>query len=196
MKAIIPFVVLALASTAALDAKAQATGCSEIEFTDEVLMKYPRAQEFCHEVAARDGKLYAHFVLEYQRTSGGAIYAKPTRPDGSSGDAVAFSPPTDGRVNIDGREYRYSQLSRGQELDVWIPQDRWEFAALETEEDLMAETTVATIAIEEVEEEDDMMAQTLPSTATNMPLVGILGAVFIVIGTGIGWLRRRQLFSR
>ena len=60
----------------------------------------------------------------------------------------------------------------------------------------MAETTVARIiAIEEVEEEDDMMAQTLPSTATNMPLVGILGVVFIVIGTDIGRFRRRRLFS-
>ena len=197
MKAIIPFAIVVLAFTAALDAKAQAPGCSEIEFTDEVLMKYPRAQEFCHEVAARDGKLYAHFVLEYERTSGGAVYATPKRPDGSSAeDAVAFTPPEGGRVKIDGRQYRYNQLSRGQELDVWIPQDRWGFAALETEEDLMAEPTVMIIAIEEVEEEDDMMAQNLPSTATNMPLVGILGAVFIAIGTGIGWLRRRRLFSR
>jgi hypothetical protein len=196
MKAIIPFAILALAFTAAPDAKAQATDCSEIEFTSQILSEYPNAPEFCHDVAARDGKLYAHFILEYQRASGGTVYAKPKRPDGSTGDTVAFSPPSDSRVQIDGRQYRYSQLSRGQELDVWVPHDRWAFAPAETEEDLMAETAVTVIVIEEVIEEDEMMAQSLPSTATNMPLVGILGAVFIVIGTAIGWLRRRWLLSR
>lgn len=122
---------------AAVPLTAQAVECSELNFTGEVAERFPNASEYCLDVAERDGEPYAHFVGEIERVRGSTVYMKFKRPDGDYGPSVAITPPSDFRAKIDGRSYSVRSLTRGQELDVWVPEEDWEIAQEETAEDLV-----------------------------------------------------------
>lgn len=177
---------------AAVPLTAQAVECSELNFTGEVAERFPNASEYCLDVAERDGEPYAHFVGEIERVRGSTVYMKFKRPDGDYGPSVAITPPSDFRAKIDGRSYSVRSLTRGQELDVWVPEEDWEIAQEETAEDLVAATELTMIEIEEPDEYE--AAATLPQTASPWPLFGLLGGGLLALGSVIG-LWRRRLFS-
>ncbi len=175
---------------------ATTASCDSIVFGDRVLSQLPNANDYCLEVALKDGKLFAHFESEFVRKSGSNVVLRFKRPDGTFSDSITISPPEDTRVNIDGRNYRIRDLNRGDTIDIWLPHDRFEVAVYETEEEFVAApvptTYPATVVEEEVEEEE-----MLPATASFMPLVGLLGALFATIGSVFGWIgfRIRRRYS-
>jgi LPXTG-motif cell wall-anchored protein len=164
--------------------------CGDIVFTGDVATRFPNAKDYCLEVAERDGKQYAHFILDLQRVSGNKVYAKVKKPGGGFSETISFNAEADRRVTIRGREYRLRDLAPDQELDVWVPHDRWEFAVHETAADLHAQPTVTTYVVEEVSVEEER-APMLPKTASPMPFFGLLGSLFVMLGGGLAWLRRR-----
>lgn len=101
-------------------------GCGEVQFSDEINQRFPKARDACIEIVERDGKPYAHFQAEIVSVRGDTVQAQFKAPDGTRSRTIAFTPPSDARVQIAGRSYRYSELTSGQELDVWLPPDRWE----------------------------------------------------------------------
>ena len=183
-----------MATAMAQPAMAQAdmattASCDNIEFTSRVLNQLPNAKDYCLEVALRDNKLYAHFATEFVRRSGSDVVLRFKTPDGSLSDPIEITPPEGQRVNIEGRDVRLRDLNRGDEIDIWLPHDRFEVAFHETQEDFTAAPTVTTYAATTVEEEPAPAA--LPSTASVMPLLGLLGALFATIGGILGWIRIR-----
>lgn len=171
-------------------ASAQDMSCDDIVFTGDIAARFPNAKDACRGVVDRDGKPYAHFVAELRRTRESAVFVKFERPDGSMSRTFTFTPPSNARVDINGRSMRYNQLVAGQKFDVWIPHDSWEVAVHESPEEFAAAPEVVTVAILVVEEEEEMPAR-LPSTASPLPLVGLLGGLFVMLGAGVAWIRRR-----
>ena len=169
---------------------AQSASCEDLTFSGDVLNRFPRANEACLDVAVRDGKQYAHFTAEIQRVSGSSVYARFKRRDGGMTETFKFTPPASARVKLDGRQYRYRELARGQEISVYVPQDRWAVAVHESEADLMAASSVALVALDDADD-DEVMAAALPDPASPMPLIGLLGMIFVGLGSGVGWMRRR-----
>jgi hypothetical protein len=164
--------------------------CDQIEFTSRVYNQLPNAKDFCLEVALRDNKLYAHFASEFVRRSGSDVVLRFKTPDGTLSDPIQITPPEDQRVSINGRDLRLRELNRGDEVDIWLPHDRFEVALHETQEDFAAATTVTTYPATIVEESP--APATLPSTASIVPLIGLLGALFATIGGILGWIRVRR----
>ncbi len=186
--------VAAVAQPAMAQTDAATTAsCDSIVFTDAVLSRFPNAKDYCLEVALKDGDLFAHFEAEFVRRSGSDIVLRVKRPDGTFSDSIQITPPDDQRVNIDGRNYRMRDMNRGDTLDIWVPHDRFEVAVYETQEEFVAAPAVATYPATIVEEEEEM----LPATASFMPLVGLLGALFATIGSVFGWIgfRIRRRYS-
>jgi LPXTG-motif cell wall-anchored protein len=185
-------VIKALAATAALLAMtpttAQELSCEELEFDEAILEEFPRAQEYCMDVAEREGKPYAHFIAEVERVRGNTVSVRFKTPDGELGEAVAFTPPSDFRVQIDGRGYTVRQLERGQELDVWVPEDRWHLATHDTAEDLETATELAAFEIEEPETSE---RTTLPATASPWPTLALLGGGLMLLAAALRLRRRR-----
>jgi hypothetical protein len=163
--------------------------CDQIEFTSRVNNQLPNAKDYCLEVALKENKLYAHFATEFVRRSGSDVVLRFKRPDGTFSDPIQITPPEDQRVNINGREVRMRDLNRGDEIDIWLPHDRFEVAFAETQEEFAAAPTVTTYPATVVEESP--APATLPSTASIVPLIGLLGALFATIGGILGWVRIR-----
>jgi hypothetical protein len=162
-------------------------GCGNVTFTGTVAQRFPEAKNACLEMVTKNGQQFAHFKGEIVDVRGNTVRAKFKLPSGQYSQTYAFMPDPATRININGTRYRWSELSRGQELDVYLPPDRWEFDVPATESfaaaapaDVVRITTITVAA-----------APTLPKTASSVPLVGLLSVALLALGTGLTLIRRR-----
>ncbi len=164
--------------------------CADLTFTGPVARQFPDARDACLGVETRDGRPFAHFNARIRNVRGGVVEAEFKLPDGTYGRPISFTPEPDARVRIAGRTYRYSDLSRGQELDVYLPPDRWEIVVpADPEQSFAAAPTVTVFAIGEPT--PTVAANTLPRTASVLPLAGALGGLLTVLGFAVAGIRRR-----
>ena len=164
--------------------------CSELNFTGPVAREFPQARDACIDVVERDGREFAHFQARIRNVRGGTVEAEFKMPDGTYSRPISVTPDPSSRVRIGGRDYRWRDLSRGQELDVWLPPDRWEIAVPEDpEQQFAAAPAVAVFVISEPT--TTLAANTLPRTASPVPLMGALGALLAALGFGVAAIRRR-----
>jgi hypothetical protein len=99
---------------------------------------------------------------------------RPLHIDGTKGDSRSVTLDSSWRAKIAGREYRASDLMRGQSLNVYLPEDRFALA-IEDSDDFMV--------IEEATE--------MPTTASPLFLVGLAGGAFLALGGLLSGIRRR-----
>jgi hypothetical protein len=164
--------------------------CRDITFTGPVAREFPDARDACLGVESREGRPYAHFQARITSVRGNTVGAEFKLPDGTYGRSIAFTPDANSRVRIAGRNYRWNELSRGQELDVWLPPDRWEVVVpSDPAQSFAAAPTVTVFAISEPA--PALAANTLPRTASLLPLVGVLGGLLTALGFAIAGIRRR-----
>jgi hypothetical protein len=168
---------------------AQQASCRNITFTGPVAREFPNARDACLDVVTRaDGRQYAHFEARVRNVRGNTVEAEFKMPDGSYGRTVSVTPDPSARVRIEGRNYRYSELARGQELDVYLPPDRWEIAvASNPEVEFAAAEQVTLVALAQ----PTQTLAALPRTASPLPLIGALGGVLTALGFGVAAIRRR-----
>ena len=159
-------------------------GCGAVTFAGSVTSQFPEASNACLDIATREGKQYAHFKGEIVSVSGSQVRARFKLPSGQYSQTYAFTPKSGSRVRIAGQTYRFSDLQKGQELDLYVPPDRWEFEVPETES-FAAAPTVETYRVTTV------TVGSLPHTASEVPLVGLLSVVLLALGTGLTLIRRR-----
>jgi len=183
-------VILALSCTPSALAQ-QEVSCSDLTFTGSIAREFPKARDACLDVETRsDGRQYAHFQARITRVRGNTVEAEFKMPDGTYGRSISVTPDPSARVRIAGRSYRYSELARGQELDVYLPPDRWEIAvASDPDVDFAAAPAVALFGLSDPS--PAVAANTLPRTASPVPLVGALGGVLTVFGVLVLAIRRR-----
>jgi hypothetical protein len=164
--------------------------CADLVFTGPVAREFPDARNACIGVETREGRQYAHFQARIRSVRGNTVEAEFKMPDGTYSRPISVTPNPDSRVRIQGRDYRWRDLSRGQELDVYLPPDRWELVVPEGPQ-LAAAPTVTTLAI--AEPAPVVAATTLPRTASLLPLIGALGGMLTALGFAIAVIRRRFL---
>jgi hypothetical protein len=162
--------------------------CGNIRFTGDITSRLPNARDACLGIVERDGRSYAHFEGRIVRVSGSEVVAEFRRPDGTYGNPVSFTPAADARVRIEGRSYRYRDLSRGQELDVYLPPDRWEIAVY-TADNVDFETAPTVTAVPLREPSPEVAA--LPRTATPLPLLALAGVLLMGLGAVVAGVRYR-----
>ena len=163
-------------------------GCGNVTFTGSVATNFPEARSACLEMVTRNGEQFAHFKGEIVSISGGEVRARFKLPSGQYSQTYAFRPDPATRININGTRYRFNELQRGQELDVYLPPSRWEFDVPETENfasaapaEVVRITTITTGSV----------VAALPKTASSVPLVGMLSVALLALGAGLTLIRRR-----
>ena len=164
--------------------------CSDLTFTGPVAREFPEARNACIGVETRDGRPYAHFNARIRNVRGGTVEAEFKMPDGTYTRPISVTPDPDARVRIEGRNYRWSELSRGQELDVYLPPDRWEIAVPEDPAQQFAAAPTVTVFVIS-EPAPAVASNTLPRTASPLPLVGALGGLLVALSFAVAGIRRR-----
>ena len=179
-KKLVVAVGMALSLSMGQAAMAQVPTCDDINWSASVLAANPDIGQSCRGVYERNGEYYAKATIEVVRVRGNSMTFRPIHTDGSRGDSRTITVPADWRAEIGGRKYRASDLMRGQELNIYIPSDRW---ALYVADDDGLGDDDAVMMIEEAVE--------MPTTPSPLFLVGAAGAGFLALGGLLGGIRRR-----
>jgi len=154
--------------------------CADLNWSAEVLALNPDIASMCQTVYEKDGKLYAKTSVEVVRVRGNTMTFRPKHTDGTLGDSRTVTLDSAWRANIGGRQYRASDLSRGQNLNVYLPEDR--FALAVADDDGLDETDMMAIGA---------VATEMPTTASPLFLVGLAGGAFLALGGLLSGVRRR-----
>lgn len=179
---------LLLAGLAAAPAHAQLT-CDDIDLTGPIAEQFPNASDACIAVIEREGRKYAKFTAEIQRVRGDTVYAKFKLPDGTKSDTYSFDMPPDARATVEGRQYRYRDLMPKTELNVYLPENRWQVHVPDSED--FASASAVAVATPMVAEDEGEMVAMLPKTASLVPLIGVLGGLLTSLGLILYGVRRR-----
>ena len=163
--------------------------CGNIVFGEAITSQFPNAKNACLGVVTRDGRQFAHFQGRIRSVRGSQVEAEFKQADGTWGRPVAFSPEADARARVAGRSYRYRDLTRGQELDIYLPPDRWEIAVQADESEFETARVITFVAL--VEPTQQVAA--LPSTGSPLPLLALIGVLLAALGAGVVAPLRRRL---
>ncbi|MEP5764556.1 MAG: LPXTG cell wall anchor domain-containing protein [Halieaceae bacterium] len=153
--------------------------CADIEWSSVVTDQYPNIANACDAVMEKNGRMYARVEVQVQRVRGNTITFKVLNNDGSSGGSYTQNVGMSWRAKIGGQSYRASELMRGQKLNVYMPHDRWAVIHVDADGPDIADAVPL------------VSAPMLPKTASQLPLIGMLGACLLVLGAGLGVIRRR-----
>ena len=153
--------------------------CADLNWSADVLANNPDIGESCQAVYEKEGKLYAKATIEVIRVRGNRMTYRPLHTDGSKGDSRSVELDSAWRADIGGRKYRASDLMRGQQLNVYLPEDRFALAIADGEG--LDETDM--VAVEEAVE--------MPTTASPLFLIGLAGGAFVALGGLLSAVRRR-----
>lgn len=156
--------------------------CADLNWSAEVLANNPDIAESCQSVFEKDGELYAKATVEVVRVRGNRMTFRPLHTDGTMGDSRSIQVPSSWRAEIGGRSYRASDLMRGQQLNVYLPQDRFALAVSDGSDEGPDEVDMIVIEEEVVE---------MPTTASPLFLIGAAGGAFLALGGMLSGLRRR-----
>jgi hypothetical protein len=168
---------------------ASALTCDEVTLSSAITDRFANAQDACLGVVEMNGETYVKMKVELTRPGAtNKLTFKFKNQDGTFGPTHTINTPPEWRANIEGRNYRARELGRGQELDIYLPPDRW--AAHIEASDVVVET-FAPIAITEAEPEPEPEPMMLPATASNMPLVALFGGLAL-FAAGLIRVARRQ----
>ena len=102
-----------------------------------MLAANPDIRKACQGVYVRNMKLYAKVSIELLRVSGNRLTFQTRWADGGTGKPRSITVPSSWRARIGGRSYAASELEAGQELNVYVPEDRFALGVANGENGLL-----------------------------------------------------------
>lgn len=116
------FTSIALIAIGAGVAQAQSPGCGAMEFSKEVLARFPNVGRACLNVVTREGDPYGVVKAEIVRVYdvGNAVDLRFKLPDGSRTDTRHMKTSPDLRVMVRGKATPVNQLVVGDELTAYV----------------------------------------------------------------------------
>jgi hypothetical protein len=171
--------ILALVATAALAQNPK--DCAAVQFSDEVLARFPRAPEACLDVISRGGQDYAVFNAQLVEVRGNTMRVRFHLPDGSLGPTQSITPPNDFRVLINGQPTRVSDLQPNQDLKAYVEVTR-PVLALEPADTGQRLVIVPLVAEEEVADDDGTQPTRVAEVDPQMPRTAGPAPIFASFG--------------
>jgi len=111
-----------------------AVACDDLKWSAQVLAVNPDIAMACQGVYEKDGILYAKASIEVVRVTGNRLRFRTLRTDGTKGAPRSVTLDGKWRVNLSGQEYRLMDLVEGQQLDIFLPEDRFALTVLGSNE--------------------------------------------------------------
>ena len=193
MKAFISAGSLVLALVPALAFAQQPAACERVEFSEEVLARFPNIRQACLDVINKDGQDYVVVKADLVRATSRRMTVRIKRPDGSYSDPIGINIKPNARLNVDGKMVGIQDVAVGQELTAYV-RVKDPGIALASDTEVVEFTPVPATPEPEpapAAQAAAAPAPEMPTTATWLPLAGTVGLILLALGAGISLLRRR-----
>jgi hypothetical protein len=185
--------------------RVQASSCAEVDWAKDLLALYPRIAEGCQEVVLAEGVKWARFDADFVRSDSrnGTVTLNFRNRQGTPMGNLVLKPAAEQRVLIGGRTYPFSGLTRGQQLNLYVPEGIF---AVAIEPGAPSEQLAQIVRQPTSQAQTPLLAQAdrvpagtstrrLPSTAGPLPLFALAGLISVLSGLGLT-IRRRFLARR
>ncbi len=103
MKALVSLGSLALALIPAIALAQQPAACERVEFSEEVLARFPNIRKACLDVISRDGQTFAVVRAQLVRTTSRRMTVRVRLPDGTQTEPMGINVASNARINVNGR---------------------------------------------------------------------------------------------
>ena len=107
-----------------------AVECADLNWSAEVLAANPDIAFACQGVYEKDGILYAKASIEVVRVTGNRLRFRTLLTNGTKGSPRTVTLDSKWMVNLSGKEYRLMDLVEGQQLNIYLPEDRFALTVL------------------------------------------------------------------
>ena len=120
MKALVSLGSLALALIPAIAMAQQPAACERVEFSEEVLARFPNIRKACLDVISRDGQTFAVVRAQLVRTTSRRMTVRVRLPDGTQTEPMGINVASNARINVNGRMTPITEVSVGQEISAYV----------------------------------------------------------------------------
>lgn len=189
MKSYLVVSSLVLAMVPAVAGAQQPAACERVEFSQDVLARFPNIRKACLDVISKDGQEYAVVKADLVRATARRITVRVKLPDGTHAEPRAISVKSGFRVNVDGKPTSVEDIAVGQEITAYVNVKDPGIAIAPADASEPVEFTPVP-----AEPEPEQVASApveMPKTATQLPLLGTFGVALLAFGAGFAFLRRR-----
>lgn len=164
-------------------ATAQDVTCADLKWGDWVAER-PYIENSCAGVVERDGVRYAKFNAQMNRLlNNGDVSLRIIAPDGSW-EVDTFRPPRDFMAEVDGEYKGFDKIPSGKDIRIYVPEGRFSIVSIPADDTPVVEA----VYVEEVVVVEE---PAMPTTASPLPLIGLAGGLFVMLGGLLGAMRRR-----
>ena len=192
MKALVSLGSLALALIPAIALAQQPAACERVEFSEQVLARFPNIRKACLDVISRDGQTFAVVRAQLVRTTSRRMTVRVRLPDGTQTEPMGINVASNARINVNGRMTPITDVSVGQEISAYVNvRDPGIAVASETPGPVEFTPIAAEPEPEPAPVAAAEPAPEMPKTATRLPLAGTIGLFLLALGAGLAILRRR-----
>ncbi len=171
---------------------ALAVTCDDIVYDDEARSKYARVQEACLDVIERDGVRWVKMEVKMVSPGRQIVTVQFRHRDGSWGPPTRLKTRRDTNIEFEGKPTRLEDIPRNQTLNVYFAEGRWSVAMTGPAVTVIPVEQANVIESSEIVEPEPVAMAMLPATASPLPLLGLLGGVFALLG-GLLTVIRHQL---
>ena len=174
-------------------ANAQALTCDDLVWQPNILTDNPTIHEACLGVVERNGQPVAKFKARVVRQSVNSTIVQWQRPDGSWTDAQRRFPDRGFMAEVGDKPVRILDLTARQEVNVYVPAgEAWSMPAAEEAPAAPVAAAAAPVAAAAMAEpEPEPAPAMLPTTATQVPMLALLGGLLVLLGGAVGFVRTR-----
>jgi hypothetical protein len=169
---------------------ANAQSCGDLVWTADRLSQNPDIAANCLDVVERsDGNMYAKFRARVMRQGASSTVIRYQRPDGTWSPSERVFPPQGFTAGIDGKDVPIRDLSPNQEVNVYVAgRNNW---SIPEPEPVAAAAPPPPPPAPEPEPEPEPEPMYLPATASQVPLLALLGGLLILMGGVVNLVRTR-----
>jgi hypothetical protein len=163
---------------------AQSSPCETVQFSPDLLQRFPNVRNDCLDVISRDGQQWAVVKADLTRTGSNAVWVKMKQRDGKLSETRKINVKPGFHVLVNGESVTIEDLPVGQELTAYVKVTEPVAALAPAANNEPLETTP-------LAPPPPLTAQNvqMPHTASSRPAYGALGVGLLLVGTILALLR-------
>jgi hypothetical protein len=166
--------------------------CDDLVWSPSVLADNPNIGEACLGVADKGGQTVAQFRARVVRQSVNSTIIQWQLPDGSWSPSQRRYPEKGFVAQLEDKNVKILDLPARQEVNVYVPAgEAWSMPAPAAAPMAAAAAAPVAAAAAMPEPEPEPAPAMLPTTATQVPMLALLGGLFVLLGGAIGFVRTR-----